>query len=81
MGLLCSFQRCFICGQSGATITCCDMDCDLSFHLPCAMEAGCVTQYITPYRSYCPAHRPEQAVQATPEPGTLINENAAKSDC
>ncbi|XP_071405754.1 PHD finger protein 7-like [Pithys albifrons albifrons] len=63
-------KRCFICGQSGATITCCEMECDLSFHLPCAKEAGCVTQYITPYSSYCPAHRPQQAVEATPEPGT-----------
>ncbi|XP_071405752.1 PHD finger protein 7-like [Pithys albifrons albifrons] len=63
-------KRCFICGQSGATITCCEMECDLSFHLPCAKEAGCVTQYITPYSSYCPAHRPQQAVEATLEPGT-----------
>ncbi|NXU90111.1 PHF7 protein, partial [Xiphorhynchus elegans] len=63
-------KHCFICGQSGATITCCERDCDLSFHLPCAKEAGCVTQYITPYRSFCPAHSPEQVVQATPEPDT-----------
>ncbi|XP_071406780.1 PHD finger protein 7 [Pithys albifrons albifrons] len=63
-------KRCFICDQSGATITCCKMNCHLSFHLPCAKEAGCVTQYITPYRSYCPAHRPQQAAEATPEPGT-----------
>ncbi|NXF71473.1 PHF7 protein, partial [Sclerurus mexicanus] len=63
-------KHCFICGQSGATITCCETDCDLSFHLPCAKEAGCVTQYITPYRSFCPAHSPEQTVEATPEPDT-----------
>ncbi|NWR96048.1 PHF7 protein, partial [Furnarius figulus] len=61
---------CFVCGKCGATITCCKTDCDLSFHLPCAKEAGCVTQYITPYSSFCPAHSPEQAVEATPEPDT-----------
>ncbi|XP_027602327.2 serine/arginine repetitive matrix protein 2-like isoform X1 [Pipra filicauda] len=61
---------CCICGQSGATISCCETDCDLSFHLPCAKQGGCVTQFIPPYSSYCPAHSPQQAVEATPEPGT-----------
>ncbi|XP_064524243.1 PHD finger protein 7-like isoform X2 [Pseudopipra pipra] len=61
---------CCICGQSGATISCWETDCDLSFHLPCAKQGGCVTQFIPPYRAYCPAHSPEQAVEATPEPGT-----------
>ncbi|XP_027496384.1 uncharacterized protein LOC113945885 isoform X2 [Corapipo altera] len=70
MGLLCSFQSCFICGQSGATVSCCEADCDLSFHLPCAKQGGCVTQFIPPYRAFCPTHSPEQAVEATPEPGT-----------
>ncbi|XP_027755330.1 PHD finger protein 7-like isoform X1 [Empidonax traillii] len=63
-------KSCFICGQSGATITCCETDCDLSFHLPCAKQGGCVTQFSRPYRSFCPTHRPEQAVEVTPEPGT-----------
>ncbi|XP_027564367.1 PHD finger protein 7-like, partial [Neopelma chrysocephalum] len=63
-------QSCCICGQSGATIACCGTDCDLSFHLPCAKQGGCVTQYITPYRAFCPTHSPQQAVEATPEPGT-----------
>ncbi|NWW83495.1 G2E3 ligase, partial [Climacteris rufus] len=39
-------------------------------HLPCAKEGGFVTEYITPYSSYCPEHRPEQAIESTPEPGT-----------
>ncbi|NXK38604.1 G2E3 ligase, partial [Piprites chloris] len=63
-------QSCCVCGQSGATIECFDTDCDLSFHLPCAKQGGCVTQFLRPYRSFCPAHRPEQDVEATPEPGT-----------
>ncbi|NWV61030.1 G2E3 ligase, partial [Malurus elegans] len=74
-------QRCFICGKSGATITCCKEDCGQSFHLPCAKEGGCVTQYITPYSTchfahpfshqvLCCAHCPEQKVEATLKPGT-----------
>ncbi|NXP38179.1 PHF7 protein, partial [Leiothrix lutea] len=63
-------KHCCICGQSGATIMCCEENCNSWFHLPCAKEGGCVTQYITPYSSYCPQHRPEQDVQVTPEPGT-----------
>ncbi|XP_054134539.1 PHD finger protein 7-like [Melozone crissalis] len=62
---------CGICGQSGATIMCCMEDCDRWFHLPCAKEAGCVNQYITPFSSFCPEHRPEQEVEATPEPDTV----------
>ncbi|NWV06383.1 PHF7 protein, partial [Ptilonorhynchus violaceus] len=56
-------KRCCVCGESGAAITCCEEDCDQSFHLPCAKEGGCITQYIPPYRSFCPEHRPEQAVE------------------
>ncbi|XP_027562579.1 PHD finger protein 7-like, partial [Neopelma chrysocephalum] len=63
-------QRCCVCGQSGATITCCETGCDLSFHLPCAKEGGCVTKFVMRYRGFCPAHRPQQEVKVTPEPGT-----------
>ncbi|XP_053832156.1 PHD finger protein 7-like [Vidua macroura] len=63
-------KRCCVCGQSKATIMCCKADCSRWFHLPCAKEGGCVTQYIPDYSTYCPEHRPEQEVEATPEPGT-----------
>ncbi|XP_027488217.1 G2/M phase-specific E3 ubiquitin-protein ligase-like, partial [Corapipo altera] len=33
-------------------------------------QGRCVTQFITPYRAFCLTHSPEQAVEATPEPGT-----------
>ncbi|KAM7095816.1 LOW QUALITY PROTEIN: PHD finger protein 7-like [Ciconia maguari] len=69
-GLLCSFQHCFVCGESGATITCRETGCDRSFHLPCAVEGGCVTQFLPQYRSFCWEHRPEQAVEAAPEENT-----------
>ncbi|NXX07775.1 G2E3 ligase, partial [Larus smithsonianus] len=63
-------QYCVVCGESGATITCSMMGCRCSFHLPCAMEGGCVTQFMSPYRSLCWEHRPEQAVEAAPEENT-----------
>uniref|UniRef100_A0A663N5C6 RING-type domain-containing protein n=1 Tax=Athene cunicularia TaxID=194338 RepID=A0A663N5C6_ATHCN len=69
-GLLCSFQRCFVCGESGAAITCCREGCDRSFHLPCAIAGECVTQYFLPHRCFCREHRPEQEVEAAPDKDT-----------
>ncbi|KAM9656741.1 LOW QUALITY PROTEIN: uncharacterized protein ACIBXB_008987 [Morphnus guianensis] len=69
-GLLCSFQHCFVCGESGATISCREMDCERSFHLPCAVEGGCITQFFGLYRAFCWEHRPEQAVEVAPEENT-----------
>ncbi|KAK1214580.1 G2E3 ligase, partial [Pygoscelis papua] len=63
-------QRCFVCGEGGAAITCREMGCDRSFHLPCAVEGGCITQFFGLYRSFCWEHRPEQAVEAAPEENT-----------
>ncbi|XP_010139471.1 PREDICTED: G2/M phase-specific E3 ubiquitin-protein ligase-like, partial [Buceros rhinoceros silvestris] len=63
-------QECFVCGESGAAITCWETGCDRSFHLPCAAEGECVTQYFAPFRSFCWEHRPEQTVEATPEEDT-----------
>ncbi|KAK4808262.1 hypothetical protein QYF61_020743, partial [Mycteria americana] len=60
-------KRCFVCGEAGATITCRKKGCNRSFHLPCASEGECVTQFFGLYRSFCWEHRPEQAVQASPE--------------
>ncbi|XP_068275896.1 PHD finger protein 7-like [Nyctibius grandis] len=64
------WERCFVCGNRTATITCCEMGCDRRFHLPCAVEGECVTQFLPPYRSFCWEHRPEQAVQAALEKDT-----------
>ncbi|NXE12863.1 G2E3 ligase, partial [Lophotis ruficrista] len=60
-------QRCFVCGESGATITCRETGCERSFHLPCAIEGRCVTQFYFQYRSFCWEHRPQQAVKAPAE--------------
>ncbi|NXQ99288.1 PHF7 protein, partial [Sagittarius serpentarius] len=56
-------QRCFVCGRSGPAITCRETGCDRSFHLPCAVEGGCITQFFGLYRSFCWEHRPEQAAE------------------
>ncbi|XP_026723319.1 PHD finger protein 7-like [Athene cunicularia] len=63
-------KRCFVCGKNGAAITCCREGCDRSFHLPCAIEGECVTQYFPPHSSFCREHRPEQQVEALPEEDT-----------
>ncbi|XP_042657551.1 PHD finger protein 7-like [Tyto alba] len=63
-------KLCFVCGESGAAITCCQEGCDRSFHLPCAVEGECVTQFRAQYRSFCWQHRPEQAVEAAPGENT-----------
>uniref|UniRef100_A0A8C9NGZ5 G2/M phase-specific E3 ubiquitin-protein ligase n=1 Tax=Serinus canaria TaxID=9135 RepID=A0A8C9NGZ5_SERCA len=65
-GLLCSFQSCFICCKMGATITCCETGCDRTFHLPCAPDGQCVTQYFGAYRSFCWEHRPKQLLRPRP---------------
>ncbi|KAJ7403416.1 PHD finger protein 7-like protein [Pitangus sulphuratus] len=59
-------KHCFACSKMGATITCWKTGCDRSFHLPCAPQGECVTQFFGLYRSFCWEHRPRQAVQARP---------------
>ncbi|XP_066859482.1 PHD finger protein 7-like [Anser cygnoides] len=66
-----SQKQCFVCGERGATITCTETGCERSFHLPCASEGECVTQFFGQYRSFCWEHRPQQAVQAAPEQDTI----------
>ncbi|XP_042672781.1 uncharacterized protein LOC122159350 [Centrocercus urophasianus] len=63
-------KHCFVCGETGAPITCAETGCELSFHLPCARVGECVTQYYGNYSSFCQKHSPEQAAEATPEQST-----------
>ncbi|KAM6301156.1 PHD finger protein 7-like [Aegotheles albertisi] len=63
-------EHCFVCGQSGAGISCRELGCGRRFHLPCAREGHCVTQYFPPYRAFCGEHSPRQAVEAAPEEDT-----------
>ncbi|NXX20270.1 G2E3 ligase, partial [Podargus strigoides] len=61
---------CFVCGESGTSITCCEMDCDCHFHFPCAEEGGCITPFLPPYSCFCSQHCLVQAVEAAPEENT-----------
>ncbi|XP_031460881.1 PHD finger protein 7-like, partial [Phasianus colchicus] len=63
-------KQCFVCGERGAAISCAESSCERSFHLPCAMDGECVTQFYGPRRSYCWEHRPQQAAEAAPEQDT-----------
>ncbi|NWX86791.1 PHF7 protein, partial [Nothoprocta pentlandii] len=64
-------QSCFACGERGATIDCQGKKCGCSFHLPCAAENNCVTQFYKNHRSYCPEHRPKQTVPVSPDADTI----------
>ncbi|XP_065603367.1 PHD finger protein 7-like [Cyrtonyx montezumae] len=57
-------EQCFVCGERGATIRCAQSGCARSFHLPCATEGECVTQFFGEHRSFCGEHRPRQAAMA-----------------
>ncbi|KAM6322310.1 PHD finger protein 7-like [Podargus strigoides] len=63
-------KHCFVCSKSGARINCQETGCERSFHLPCAEEGGCITQFLEDHRSFCGEHRPEQKAEATPEEDT-----------
>ncbi|POI24764.1 hypothetical protein CIB84_011486, partial [Bambusicola thoracicus] len=63
-------KQCFVCGERGAAISCAERGCARSFHLPCAVDGECVTQFFGQHRSFCSEHRPRQAVEAAPSQGT-----------
>ncbi|OXB66070.1 hypothetical protein ASZ78_010975 [Callipepla squamata] len=63
-------ELCDVCGERGASVTCAGMRCGRRFHLPCASDGECVTQYTHPYSLFCGEHRPQQAVDAVPAPDT-----------
>ncbi|XP_040502460.1 serine/arginine repetitive matrix protein 2-like isoform X2 [Gallus gallus] len=63
-------KLCFVCGNSGATITCAETGCDRSFHFPCTSKGDCINQYFVEFRSFCWEHRPQQAVEAAPTQDT-----------
>ncbi|XP_019467934.1 PHD finger protein 7-like [Meleagris gallopavo] len=62
-------KQCFVCGERRATISCAELGCLRSFHLPCAMDGECVTQFFGQHRSFCGEHRPRQASEGAPAQG------------
>ncbi|POI19822.1 hypothetical protein CIB84_016433, partial [Bambusicola thoracicus] len=63
-------KQCCVCGERGAAITCAESGCERSFHLPCATDGECVTQFFGEHRSFCWEHRPRQAAVAAPAEDT-----------
>ncbi|XP_021250136.1 PHD finger protein 7-like isoform X2 [Numida meleagris] len=63
-------KQCCVCGERGAAITCASRGCERSFHLPCAADGECITQFFGQHRSFCWEHRPQQAIQEAPAEDT-----------
>ncbi|XP_015716133.1 PHD finger protein 7-like [Coturnix japonica] len=63
-------KQCCVCGERGATIACAERGCERSFHLPCAQDGECITQFFGQRRSFCSEHRPRQEAQEAPPEGT-----------
>ncbi|XP_040515910.1 uncharacterized protein LOC121109273 isoform X1 [Gallus gallus] len=63
-------KQCCVCGERGAAITCAQGGCERSFHLPCAKDGQCVTQFFREHRSFCWEHRPRQTAVTAPARGT-----------
>ncbi|XP_021240030.1 PHD finger protein 7-like [Numida meleagris] len=59
-------KQCCVCGERGAAITCAESGCERSFHLPCAADGECITQFFGEHRSFCWEHRPRQAAGTAP---------------
>ncbi|XP_021239965.1 PHD finger protein 7-like isoform X2 [Numida meleagris] len=59
-------KQCCVCGERGAAIACAESGCERSFHLPCAADGECITQFFGEHRSFCWEHRPRQAAGIAP---------------
>ncbi|XP_019469959.1 PHD finger protein 7-like isoform X2 [Meleagris gallopavo] len=43
-------KQCCVCGERGAAIACAESGCARSFHLPCAKDGQCITQFFGQHR-------------------------------
>ncbi|XP_019475167.1 PHD finger protein 7-like [Meleagris gallopavo] len=64
-------KQCCVCGERGAAITCAESGCARCFHLPCAADGECITQYFGEHRSFCWEHRPRQTADTAPAEDTI----------
>ncbi|XP_033916539.1 PHD finger protein 7-like [Melopsittacus undulatus] len=67
----CHPQKCCICRQVGASVTCRARRCPRTFHYPCGSERGCIFQFFGEFKSFCWKHQPVQRVQAVQKDQTL----------
>ncbi|XP_019469928.1 PHD finger protein 7-like [Meleagris gallopavo] len=63
-------KQCCVCGERGAAIACAESGCARSFHLPCAKDGQCITQFFGQHRSFCFEHHPRQTAVTAPAKGT-----------
>ncbi|NXU48164.1 G2E3 ligase, partial [Turnix velox] len=56
-------QKCCICRLPGASVTCQGHRCHRTFHFPCGIERGCISQFFWDFKSFCWKHRPVQRVK------------------
>uniref|UniRef100_A0A8V5G341 Uncharacterized protein n=1 Tax=Melopsittacus undulatus TaxID=13146 RepID=A0A8V5G341_MELUD len=78
------WEKCCICRQVGASVTCRARRCPRTFHYPCGSERGCIFQFFGEFKSFCWKHRPVQRVQAVQKDQTLClicQEAVAKRPC
>jgi len=54
--------KCYLCKKNNATVGCCVKTCHKSFHLPCCLTSGGLSQFFGNFNSYCCEHRPKQRV-------------------
>ncbi|XP_055614679.1 pineapple eye protein-like isoform X2 [Uranotaenia lowii] len=49
-------QKCYVCKQRYANISCCAKKCFRTFHTACGIRAGCLSHFIDTYQSWCDKH-------------------------
>ena len=54
--------KCYLCKKNNATVGCCVKTCTKSFHLPCCLTSGGLSQFFGSFNTYCCEHRPKQRV-------------------
>jgi len=54
--------KCYLCKKNNATVGCSVKTCHKSFHLPCCLTSGGLSQFFGNFNSYCCEHRPKQRV-------------------
>uniref|UniRef100_A0A8V5G4R5 Uncharacterized protein n=1 Tax=Melopsittacus undulatus TaxID=13146 RepID=A0A8V5G4R5_MELUD len=72
----CHPQKCCICRQVGASVTCRARRCPRTFHYPCGSERGCIFQFFGEFKSFCWKHQPVQRTLCL-----ICQEAVAKRPC
>ena len=58
--------RCAFCKEIYATVGCCQKSCNRSYHLPCGIKYGALSEYYGNFDSYCPIHRAKRVAKIRP---------------